>query len=614
LVTKGTGKQLTKMRNNGFALMLTSIVIFVLTILGLGLLTTSYGVRLRAIKLRKETTAKLTAEAGYEDAIRWMNEQADVLGAMAGVGRPGRGGGSSEIRTRKITGSSSPIEFPNSSFKYSISFDRFLGSQPVYEIVSNGYCDRFSRTIKALVVQAVSGWDMGSCRIPTDNLTSEEALFTGEDIIDIPIHVNSADPQDNSADIYVSMRNRPRFRQQVSVEESRYMWWGRKKDKYGSLINLFDKGIYFDQPPNKVLSYFIAGVNDSVVQKVRRFRLTTKPAFRFAGAKRPIASKAVPLSWSAAPAVQLEFYVDGSSGMVKITNNCTVRRVGGFGNDLMLAAWGGNLYTQYPIYAFHYADPTTTRSFPIGATYVSQRASTPSGRVAITPLGGQIFIEGNAIIGGAVDIDSNGNVFVAGTTNPSKVGGRLTVVAEGNIWIVSPIIYDGAQSSGFGGGQVPTASNENMLGLFSQSGVVKVVDPGLSLNVPTSGPGVTAVYGPGGALKYRPIGYQNPSSSFIANRLLPQSMVVQASITVCGGGWGAENVGARTNTNLAGKDTLIVAGSITEAVQGIVAVGTNGFRRCYYFDGRLLTGILPGDMWLQSKYIPTPGGWSDFRP
>jgi hypothetical protein len=589
------------------------MVVFALMILGLGLLTTAYGARLRAIKLRKETTAKLTAEAGYEDAIGWMNERADVFGAMAAGGR---GGGSSGTRTRKIKGSSSPIRFPNSSFEYTISFDRFLGSQPVYEIVSNGYCDRFSRTIKALVVQAVSGWDMGLCRIPTSNLTSGQAFFTSEDIIDIPIHVNSeGSPLDELADIYVSRRSKPRFRRQVSVEESRYTWWGGNKDKYSSLIGFFDKGIYFDQPPNKVSSRSITGDNNSVVQKVGRFRRTTLPAFRFAGGNRPIASDAVPLSWSAAPAVQLEFYVSGGGGRVQITNNCTVSRVGGFGNDWMLASGVGNLYTQYPIYAFHYAAPTTTRNFPIGATYVSQRASTPSGRVASTPAGGQIFIEGNAIIGGAVVTSPSGRTLMASNMFPSLVGGRLTVVATGNIWIVSPILYAGAQSLGVGGGQVPAASNLNVLGLFSQFGVVKVVDPGLSSSVPTTGPGVPAEFiGTGGSvLSYQPIGYQKASPSYIFNRQLPQSMTVQAAITVCGGGWGAENVGARFNTTPGSKDNLFVAGSITEAVQGIVAKSNNGFRRRYYFDDRLLGGILPGDMWLQSKYTPTPGGWSDSR-
>jgi hypothetical protein len=231
-------------------------------------------------------------------------------------------------------------------------------------------------------------------------------------------------------------------------------------------------------------------------------------------------------------------------------------------------------------------------------------------------VGGQIYVNGNVIIGGEVGTDADGNmvVEVGGAIFPSRLRGQLTVVATGNIWIVSPIVYAGSHDVAYEGGfltkQVPSSTNQNVLGLFSQFGVVKVVDPGLSLNVPTTSQDVTAVYGPE---QYSPIGYQNSLSPFIANRLLPPSMVVQAAITACGGGFGAENVGARLNANASGKDILIVAGSITESVQGRVAYINNGFRRCYYFDGRLLTGILPGDMWLQSKYVPTPGGWSDSR-
>ena len=235
--------------------------------------------------------------------------------------------------------------------------------------------------------------------------------------------------------------------------------------------------------------------------------------------------------------------------------------------------------------------------------------------MASTPAGGQIFVDGNVIIGGAVVTGPSGRTLMASNMLPSLVGGRLTVVATGNIWIVSPILYAGAQDPGVGGGWVPNASNENVLGLFSQFGVVKVVDPGLSSNVPTTGPGVPAEFidTGGSVLSYQPIGYQKTSPPFIWDRQLLQPMAVQAAITVCGGGWGAENVGARTNTNPDGKDTLIVAGSITEAVQGMVAEDNNGFRRYYHFDDRLLGGILPGDMGLQSKYIPTPGGWSDSR-
>jgi len=131
LVTKDTGKRLAKMRNNGSVLVLASQVVFFLTILGLSILTAAYGARLRATKLRHETMAKLTAEAGYEDAIHWMNSQADVLSAVAAGGRTGRAGGYSELRTREIKGNSSQERFPNSSFEYTISFDRFWGSQPV---------------------------------------------------------------------------------------------------------------------------------------------------------------------------------------------------------------------------------------------------------------------------------------------------------------------------------------------------------------------------------------------------------------------------------------------------------------------------------------------------
>jgi hypothetical protein len=42
-------------------------------------------------------------------------------------------------------------------------------------------------------------------------------------------------------------------------------------------------------------------------------------------------------------------------------------------------------------------------------------------------------------------------------------------------------------------------------------------------------------------------------------------------------------------------------------------VGTDGYLKHYYLDWRLLTGILPGDIWLRGKYIPAPGGWHDYR-
>ncbi len=634
LVTRYTNKKFVKMGNNGSVLVLVSAVVFALTILGLGILTAAYGARLRATRSRHKTMAELVAEAGYEEAVRWMNKQPDVLSSMSEGGRGSIGRGSGTLSTTRIRKTSSPGRFADGSFTYTISFDRFLGSQPVYEIVSEGYYGLFSRRIRAFVVQKVGGWDMGLCKIPSGIWGSQRAYFTDEDIVETPIHINSdsqSTPQDNTVDIYISRRNKPRFSYRVSMGESRYTWWGRNKDKYRSLIYLFKKGIYFDQPGCNVTDPFSADINISVVQKVNRFGRTTSGAFNFSGARRPLESTAVELvndDWYRAPAVQLEFYVSGAgAGMVRITNNCTVCCAGGFGNDYILASGEVAPYTLYPIYGYHYADSSGSVSYPITSTYVRQQVSSPSGRAASADAGGQIFVEGNVIIGGAVGINAAGNMVMAGTRLFSKLRGRLTVVATGNIWVVNPIVYAGPQGPAeYEGGYltklVPAMQNTNVLGLFSQFGVVKVVDPQLSSNVPRniSNPNIPAVYtnALGSFLTYQPVGFQAALPSHIWNRQLvdpsdpTSSMVVQAAITACGGGWGAENIGGRTNVNPNGLDNLIVAGSISESVQGIVAdfMG-NGFRRCYYFDGRLLSGILPGDMWLQSKYVPTPGGWSD---
>ena len=619
------------MRDNGSVLVLVSVVVFALTILGLGILTAAYGARLRATRLRYNTMAELVAEAGYEEAIRWMNQQPDVLSSMAGGGRGSIGRGSGTISTTRIKKTSSPDRFVGGSFTYSISFDRFLGTQPVYEIVSEGYYGQFSRRVRAFVVQKVGGWDMGMCRIPSGNWSAERAYFTGEDIVETPIHINIEDTaQDSSEDIYIWRRDRLRFSYRVSMGESRYTWWVDGQDKYSSLINLFKKGIYFDQSECNVTDPSGSGINTSAMAKVGRFLRTTSSAFNFWPVAAPEVAP-VDSAWVTAPAVQLEFYVSGEgAGMVRITDNCTVCCTSGAGYDFMLAAKQVNPYTLYPIYGYHYADSSGSANFPITSTYVRQQVSTPSGRVASADAGGQIFVKGNVIISGAVGIDSAGNMVMAGTRLYSKLRGRLMVVATGNIWIVSPIVYAGPQDppeyeGGYLTKLVPSPQNTNALGLFSQFGVVKVIDPKLSLNVPPSSsgnPNIPEVYtdAEGAVLTYQPVGFQAALPSRLWDRQLqsPQlpgpSMVVQAAITACGGGWGAENVGGRLNVNPNWKDNLIVAGSITESVQGKVSDATgNGFRRCYYFDGRLLRGILPGDMWLQSKYVPTPGGWSDFR-
>jgi hypothetical protein len=122
------------------------------------------------------------------------------------------------------------------------------------------------------------------------------------------------------------------------------------------------------------------------------------------------------------------------------------------------------------------------------------------------------------------------------------------------------------------------------------------------------------------AKNYVPIGRDGGGEKY--NRYLPDETVVEAAMTVGGGGWGAENVrrdsyggsyGGRKEAS-GNQDKLIVRGTITEAIRGVVGlVGTDGYLKYYYYDERLLEGILPGDIWLRGKYIPAPAGWHDYR-
>jgi hypothetical protein len=96
-------------------------------------------------------------------------------------------------------------------------------------------------------------------------------------------------------------------------------------------------------------------------------------------------------------------------------------------------------------------------------------------------------------------------------------------------------------------------------------------------------------------------------------------MVVEAAMTIGGGGWGAENVqcGSYGNRKEASGhvDYLVVHGSISEAIRGVIGlVNGDGFLKSYHMDERLLTGIVPGDIWLRGKFVPAPAGWHDYRP
>ena len=122
----------------------------------------------------------------------------------------------------------------------------------------------------------------------------------------------------------------------------------------------------------------------------------------------------------------------------------------------------------------------------------------------------------------------------------------------------------------------------------------------------------------GGGITHSYVPVSNGSSS--TNRYLPDPTIVEAAITVGGGGWGAENVGNRKEESSPG-DALVVRGTFVEAVRGVVGLFStssgdpiDGYAKYYYLDERLLEGVLPGNIWFGGKYVPAPAGWHDYRP
>ncbi|HEW78885.1 MAG TPA: hypothetical protein ENH34_02815 [Phycisphaerales bacterium] len=565
----------TKIKQNqkdqGSVLALVVISLVILSTLGIGLLRVAYGVRRQAISLKNETVAMLAAEAGYEKAIFWMSQQQDMLSTLQ----------------NGADGTSGTINFQDGDCDYSVEFFTFAGSRPVYKVVSNGHSGVFNKTVSVLVLQAISGWDMGICRVPSGASSTYPVNFADGEIIDMPLHINKFDDSPDNKDIYII--GRPQFLRSVAMGESRKTAGG--VDKYSSVMDLFDGGIYFDQPDSRITD------EASVQSKIDRFKESTKNQFRFT----PVANAPVT---KPNPAVQLEFFVNNSGvGKVRITNNCTVR---GYKRNRDYKTWGfrvkpgsgGTKYERYDIYAYHLMSDDAVANGErivrrIEQTYVTQSI----GGIESEP-GGQIFVDGNVIIGGNKS-RHNGDQIVKG---------KITVVATGNIWIADSVMVDGPHDAN----GKPSQNNPNVLGLIAQ-GVIKVVDPGMSDygyvdNTPVEPKGFT----------YVPIGRHNSGQS-VHKRYLPDPMVVEGAITVGGGGWGAENVkrgwyGGRKEAS-GPTDVLIVRGTISEAVRGVVGlIGRDGFTKQYYLDERLLEGVLPGDIWLKGKYIPAPAGWNDYRP
>jgi len=559
-------------RRKGLALGLVVISLGILTALGLGLLSVGYGARRQAIAAKADLAAMLAAEAGYEKAVFWMSEQQDMLSALQ----------------QGAAGTSGRVSFPDSSSSYQISLFTFAGTRPVFRVSCLGRSGAFKRKVDVLVVQAISGWDMGMCRVPTGATQTSPVSFSTGEVIDMPVSINERNEYPDQRDIHII--GSPRFQKPVAMGESRRTTGG--SDKYYGVMSLFEDGIYFDQPKTRVTD------EKTVQKKIDRFRDSTKAEYRF----KPVGQAAVSYRQSA---VQLEFFVKNGVGNVRVTNNCTVRSVKQSQDwktyDFKIRpGTNGTRYERYPIYAYHLAPANANKTgqrttLPLTSTYVTQSF----GGVDSEP-GGQIFVDGNVVIGGNMGRHSN----------DQRIKGRITVVATGNIWIADSMTLHGQHD---GNGR-PKLNNPNVLGLLAQ-GVIKVVDPGLSrIDGVVKKKGFT--YAPVGRPDYA--GVDQDDSDYY-RRHLPDPMVVEAAMTIGGGGWGAENVqrsyyGGRKETG--GRvDELRVHGSISEAIRGVIGlVGSDGFLKSYHMDERLLTGIVPGDIWLRGKYVPAPAGWHDYRP
>ncbi len=589
------GMKLYGRLRRGSALVLVMISLIILMASGVAMMAVSYGVRRESIQAKNEAVAMLAAEAGYERAIFRMSQQPDLLTALSD--EDFEASESLSIIKPDEEGYEGDDSEQTGTVDYTIYFDSFMGSRPVYKVSATGHCGIFDRTLDVYVIQAVSGWDMGMCRVPKNETTTQEVYYVNGEIIDMPLHINcyNDQPYDDEIDIWID--GSPDFQRVITMSESQYESDG--DDKYSDVMYLFDEGIYFLQPSSRIMD------RDAVQQKIDIFRGTLqsqKPQYIYT----PAANGSVT---NAAEAVQIEFFVESDTGKVRITNNCTVRGSDSGNYDYKIDDDYESLrFEKYKIYGYHYipedAETNGDRvTYDLTDTYV-----TPTyGEVEGEP-GGQIYVNGNVVIGGDL----------SGHSGNQLVKGRITIVATGNIWVADTILLDGDH----GGDDLPSEDNENVLGLVAQ-GVVKVIDPGEVEDCLVEGERTWVPGGHGGGhweyeyivqevsgAEYEPIGTSGGSGEY--DRLLPRYTEIEASITVGGGGWGAEDVGGRKDYG-SSDNYLVVRGTITEVVRGVVGAGLNGYKKRYYLDERLLEGILPGDIWLKGKYIPAPAGWHDYR-
>jgi len=573
-----------RISHKGSILALMMILVVLLTLTGFAMIKAAEGKIIQSVRIKSQESAASAAEAAYEKAAFWMSQQRDLL---------------TSLQNNPVADT---LNFTQSSADYKVTVASFLGSRAVFKVNANGYCGIYQKTIDAYLVQAVPGWEMGMSACPASPTTIQPLSFVTGEVIDMPLHINDQKDDPDQRDIPIS--GSPDFRDRVSMGESRYKSDGT--DKYKSVINLFDEGISFGQPASRIYDSTV------VAAKVEQFRTTTNATYCYTPGKIALPKDALGKTGfytstvTDLPAVQLKFYVNGSGqGYVRIFNNCTVAgytRGGTSSNswDYKIDPSGdGSTFIEYPIYGCHYSS---------SGTYTDVRIDNPSdpiyvrqsyGGVQSEP-GAQIYIDGNVVIG-----CSSEDAATLGTINTVK--GCIAVVATGNIWIANELKVAGNHDAG----GMPTLDNSNVVGLISE-GVIKVVDGGMTTNNLLYD---SSKYNATKVANYSPIG--NKEGSTLYDRQTPYEMVVEAAMTVGGGGWGAENVyrtssytGRETyynNTN----DKLIVRGSITEAMRGIVGNGTNGYVKQYFYDERLITGIVPGNIGLKGKYLLIPGGWKE---
>lgn len=571
----------------GSVLCFVLITIMILAIFGFGSLAAVYGLRHRAITVKNELAAKYAAEAGYEKALYIMGQK--ILPYELGQINNGN------------------ISFASGNCDYSISW--VPPNMETYRITSNGRCGSYTHTVSVIVKQEAGfGNAIGASIVPSSPIDTTPVYFATGEIIDMPIHINCyGEPDDSERDLPI--KGSPLFLRKVNMGESRYSAGG--SDKYNEVMSLFRDGINFDQPDNKITD------EDLLNKKITFFRDTLqalKPELVFT----PVKNNGVT---NGQAAVQLEFYVaSNGKGYIQITKDCTVRGYKEGDND---DTWdyridqdsGGSTYEQYYIYGYHYIPTTASKRYQVSMDSIK---ITPSfGGIEGQPEC-RVYVNGNVIIGSKEkDEMPSGNPLKNSSAKLNTVQGQITVIATGNIWVGNDIKLDGAHDEQ---GR-PAAGNPNVLGLVAK-GVIKVIDPGKVEGIlkdlnRTSVPSVTGA-------NYEPMGERDSGySAGSYHRHLNRDTVVEAAITVAGGGWGAENVlrddnpGRKDENNY--DDKLYVRGSICEAIRGVVGLanGSDGYRKHYYIDERLTNGTVrvPGGFGpggLSGEFVPVPGGWREF--